>query len=106
VNNSLERLIAGIIATLRTDVIPNVTDDYARGQAIGVIDLLNNIAPRLEWARAPLAEALGRAADAFARASGAVAERNGWTHGGHAQLRAWLARAAEASGGAAARPGA
>jgi hypothetical protein len=57
-NNSLERLIAGIIATLRTDVIPNVSDAYARGQAIGVIDLLNNIAPRLEWARAPLAEAV------------------------------------------------
>jgi len=59
-NNSLERLIAGIIATLRTDVIPNVSDAYARGQAIGVIDLLNNIAPRLEWARAPLAEAVAQ----------------------------------------------
>jgi hypothetical protein len=58
VNNSLERLIGGIIATLRTRVIPNVTDDYARAQAIGVIDLLNNIAPRLEWARAPLIEAV------------------------------------------------
>jgi len=57
-NNSLERLIAGIMATLRADVIPNVTDAYARGQAIGVIDLLNNMAPRLEWARAPLAEAV------------------------------------------------
>jgi hypothetical protein len=58
VSNSLERLIGGIIATLRTCVIPNVTDGYARGQAIGVIDLLNNIAPRLEWARAPLAQAV------------------------------------------------
>jgi hypothetical protein len=58
VNNSLDRLIGGIIATLRAHVIPNVTDGYARGQAIGVIDLLNNIAPRLEWARAPLAEAV------------------------------------------------
>ena len=57
-NNSLERLIAGITATLRAHVIPNVTDAYARGQAIGVIDLLNNIAPRLDWARAPLAEAV------------------------------------------------
>jgi hypothetical protein len=57
-NNSLDRLIGGIIATLRTHVIPNVTDGYARGQAIGIIDLLNNIAPRLEWARAPLAEAV------------------------------------------------
>ena len=57
-NNSLDRLIGGIIATLRTHVIPNVANGYARGQAIGVIDLLNNIAPRLEWARAPLAEAV------------------------------------------------
>ena len=57
-NNSLDRLIGGIIATLRAHVIPNVTDGYARGQAIGVIDLLNNIAPRLEWARAPLAQAV------------------------------------------------
>jgi hypothetical protein len=58
VNNSLDRLIGGIIATLRAHVIPNITDGYARGQAIGVIDLLNNVAPRLEWARAPLAEAV------------------------------------------------
>jgi hypothetical protein len=64
VSNSLDRLIGGIIATLRTHVIPNVTDGYARGQAIGVIDLLNNIAPRLEWARAPLAEAVGGRRDA------------------------------------------
>ena len=48
----------GVIATLREHVIPHVTDAYARGQAIGVIDLLNNIAPRVEWARAPLAEAV------------------------------------------------
>lgn len=57
-NNSLERLVEGIVATLRTDVIPNVGDDYARGQAIGVIDLLNNIATRLEWERLPLLRAL------------------------------------------------
>jgi hypothetical protein len=57
-NNSLERLVEGIIATLRSHVIPNVSNAYARGQAIGVIDLLNNIAPRVEWARAPIAEAV------------------------------------------------
>ena len=62
-NNSLDRLIGGIIATLRAHVIPNVTDGYARGQAIGVIDLLNNIAPRLEWARAPLAASRCRTAE-------------------------------------------
>jgi hypothetical protein len=58
VNNSLERLTEGIVATLRASVIPNVSDPYARGQAIGVIDLLNNLMPRLEWARAPLVEAV------------------------------------------------
>jgi hypothetical protein len=65
-NNSLERLVEGIIATLRTDVIPNVSDDYARGQAIGVIDLLNNIAPRLEWEHAPLLRALDARRDVIA----------------------------------------
>ncbi len=64
-NNSLDRLIEGIIAALRTHVIPNISDAYARGQAIGVIDLLNNIAPRLEWARAPLAEAVAERRNAI-----------------------------------------
>jgi hypothetical protein len=57
-NNSLERLIGGVIASLRASVIPNVTDAYARGQAIGVIDVLNNIMPRIEWARSPIIEAV------------------------------------------------
>ena len=54
-NIPLQRMIDGIIATMRSDVIPHVADSYARGQAVGVIDLLNNIAPRVEWAQAPLA---------------------------------------------------
>lgn len=57
-NIALERLLEGIIATLRNDVIPHVGDAYARGQAVGVIDLLNNVGPRVEWARGPLAEAV------------------------------------------------
>jgi hypothetical protein len=54
VNIALERLFEGMIATLRSDVIPQVGDPYARGQAVGLIDLINNIAPRVEWARGPL----------------------------------------------------
>jgi hypothetical protein len=53
-NIALERLLEGIITTMRNDVIPHVTEAYARGQAVGVIDLLNNIGPRLEWARGPM----------------------------------------------------
>ncbi|HWK68911.1 MAG TPA: hypothetical protein VNS34_28645 [Rhizobiaceae bacterium] len=55
-NVPLSRIIEGIIATMRSDVIPHVSDSYARGQAVGVIDLLNNIAPRVEWAQLPLLE--------------------------------------------------
>jgi hypothetical protein len=51
---ALERIFEGIIATLRADVIPRVSDPFARGQAVGVIDLINNIGPSVEWSRAPL----------------------------------------------------
>lgn len=73
-NNSLDRLIQGIIATLRNDVIPNVTDAYARGQAVGVIDLLNNVAPRLDWDRAPLDAAVATRRTALAEALAALGD--------------------------------
>ena len=58
-NNSLERLLDGIAAALRRDVIPRLDDEYATGQALAVIDLINNLKPRLDWAVPPL---LARAA--------------------------------------------
>jgi hypothetical protein len=71
-NIPLERLIEGIVATLRTDVIPNVADGYARGQAVGVIDLLNNIGPRVEWAREPILEAVEEKAELLGRVGALV----------------------------------
>lgn len=53
-NNSLDRLIDGMIATLRDQVIPQVKEDFSRGQAYGVIDLLNNLRLRIDWAVPPL----------------------------------------------------
>lgn len=53
-NNSLERLLEGIATALRRDVIPRLDDEYATGQALAVIDLINNIKPRVDWAVAPL----------------------------------------------------
>lgn len=76
-NNSLPRLIEGIIATLRADVIPHIAEDYARGQAVGVIDLLNNLAPRLDWAGAPLVAAVAARKEALAAARTALGERPG-----------------------------
>ncbi|MGQ0701003.1 MAG: hypothetical protein ACT4PZ_22520 [Panacagrimonas sp.] len=48
-NNSLERLIEGMSATLRNEVIPHVGTEFARGQAFGVIYLLNSIGLRANW---------------------------------------------------------
>ncbi len=71
---ALERLIEGIIATLRADVIPNIPDAYARGQAVGVIDLLNNIVPKIEWAREPLINAVAEKTALLSEITGLLPE--------------------------------
>lgn len=57
-NIPLERLIEGLIATLRTDVIPSVPEGYAKGQAVGVVDILNGMRGRVEWTREPALESV------------------------------------------------
>lgn len=52
--NSPDRIFNGIIQTLRADVLPHVTEAYARGQTLAAIDLLGNLAPMMELAKAPL----------------------------------------------------
>ncbi len=65
-NNSLSRLIDGMAATLRKDIIPHVEGDFARGQAYGVIYMLNSLKLRASWSNAFLAEQL-RALDDVSR---------------------------------------
>jgi hypothetical protein len=48
-NNSLDRLLSGMVATLREEVIPHVDSEYARGQAYGLIYMLNSIQLRASW---------------------------------------------------------
>ena len=55
-NNSLPRLIDGMIATLRREVIPHVDGDFARGQAFGLIYMLNSIRLRASWSNVFLLE--------------------------------------------------
>ncbi len=52
-NNSLDRIIDGMIATLRGEIIPRLEDEFARGQAYGAVDLLNNLKPRIDWLVTP-----------------------------------------------------
>lgn len=48
-NNSFARLIDGMNATLRTEVLSRIDDDFARGQVFGVINLLNTFKVRADW---------------------------------------------------------
>lgn len=48
-NNSFARLIDGMNATLRSEVLPRLDDDFARGQVFGVINLLNTFKVRADW---------------------------------------------------------
>ena len=48
-NNSFPRLIDGMCATLRSEVLTRLDDDFARGQVFGVINLLNTFKVRADW---------------------------------------------------------
>lgn len=48
-NNSFPRLIDGICATLRTEVLTRLDDEFARGQVFGIINLLNTFKVRCDW---------------------------------------------------------
>jgi len=47
--NSLERLFEGLATSLREDVAPAVEDPYAKAQVSASIELLANLAARVEW---------------------------------------------------------
>jgi hypothetical protein len=57
-NNSYSRLIDGTIATLRTEVLPRIDDDYARSQVWGVVNLLNTLKVRGDWSSSFLLQQL------------------------------------------------
>jgi hypothetical protein len=48
-NNSFPRLIDGMCATLRTEVLARLDDEFARGQVFGIINLLNTFKVRADW---------------------------------------------------------
>ncbi|HMO47377.1 MAG TPA: hypothetical protein PKB14_15255 [Rubrivivax sp.] len=55
-NNSFPRLIDGMCATLRSEVLTRLDDEFARGQVFGVINLLNTFKVRADWASGFLLE--------------------------------------------------
>lgn len=55
-NNSFARLIDGMVEVLRRDVIPAMDGEFARGQAYGVIFMLESLKLRGDWSPAFLGE--------------------------------------------------
>ena len=55
-NNSFARLIDGMNATLRKEVLSRLDDEFARGQVFGVINLLNTFKVRADWSAGFLLE--------------------------------------------------
>ena len=68
-NNSFPRLIDGMCATLRTEVLPRLTDEFARGQVFGVINLLNTFKVRADWSAGFLAQQVAAQCRALDRAA-------------------------------------
>ncbi len=44
----VERLLAGVVDTLKTNVLPEVASGFARGQLYAAIDVLQNLEDRVE----------------------------------------------------------
>lgn len=64
-NNSFDRLIDGMCATLRSEVLTRLDDEFARGQVFGVINLLNTFKARADWAPGFLVQQLQAQAQAL-----------------------------------------
>jgi hypothetical protein len=60
VQNSLDRLFDGIAASLRENVAPVVDDPFAKAQVAATIELLANLAVRVEWRADLLLEEIER----------------------------------------------
>ncbi|MGE4322156.1 MAG: hypothetical protein AB7E60_03925 [Sphingobium sp.] len=49
-SDDLKRVFDGVIGTLNESVLPNLTDEYARGQVFASIYLLSELKIRTDWA--------------------------------------------------------
>jgi hypothetical protein len=64
-NNSFARLIDGMNATLRSEVLSRLDDEFARGQVFGIINVLNTFKARADWSAGFLLQQIGAQRSAF-----------------------------------------
>lgn len=65
-NNGFARLIDGMVEVLRRDVIPAMDGEFARGQAYGVIFMLESLKLRGDWSPVFLSEQIAALAELHA----------------------------------------
>ncbi|MBM3676518.1 MAG: hypothetical protein FJW96_01345 [Actinobacteria bacterium] len=70
--NSLERIFEGMATSLREAVLPEVEDPYARAQVAAAIELVGNVATRVEWRADHLREEIERIRQVLAAAPSRV----------------------------------
>lgn len=74
IQNSLDRLFAGMANALRNDVLAQLDDQFARSQVSACIELLGNLSTRVEWRADQLVATTERARAAVADAQLAAPE--------------------------------
>ncbi len=75
-NNSFGRLIDGMNATLRKEVLTRIDDEFARGQVFGLINLLNTFKVRADWSAGFLLQQLDAQRTALAGVAGLLQGRD------------------------------
>jgi ribosomal protein S18 acetylase RimI-like enzyme len=81
--NSVSRLLAAAGEVLNGDVAPRIEDDFARMQAKATAELLLNLADRVTWTEAELAQDVHDDGEVLAAALGGDGEAAGGGGGRH-----------------------
>lgn len=85
-NNSFVRLLDGMCATLCSEVLTRVDDEFARGQVYGVINLLNTFKVRADWSSGFLAQQIDAQRAALAQVAGLLRAAPSRAHAPQASL--------------------
>ena len=75
-NNSFPRLIDGMCATLRSEVLTRLDDEFARGQVFGIINLLNTFKSRADWSTDFLSQQLAVQCEALQQVKSLTSDLN------------------------------
>jgi hypothetical protein len=73
-NQSLSALLGGAKRALKSDIVPELTSDYARAQAFALVDILEKLEKTVAWSTAPIHEELALLSDACSELERCAAE--------------------------------